>query len=260
MSVTSFGATRWSMRGGLADEVFDREEAGDRDQREQRGKQREEEVVGLLRGEIEDVVCQRFAERAFQQLGPAERDVESLQHDECEIASAAASPFRAITPRLLPHCSFCLFHGGPMFSLWRSRSLRFAVVCSRRRPGCRRQRPVGAVTSAGLEAEGRRRLHRQDQGVPAGSADHDRARRPPAGVGHRADAAQVLRPHRRHARRADLRERHLPLLRRARQGVRPHLGVAHRQDRGRPRHGASWRSQTRRRSSSSTSTRGCSRR
>ena len=106
------------------------------------------------------------------------------------------------------------------------------------RPGFRRQRTVGSVASAGFEAEDRRRVHRQDQGVPAGSADHDRARRSPAGLGHGPDAAQVLQPHRRHARRADVRQGHLPLLRRARQGVRPHRGVAHRQDRGRPRHGA----------------------
>ena len=48
-----------------------------------------------------------------------------------------------------------------------------------------------------------------------------RAGRSPAGVGHGADAAQVPRPHRRHARRADLREGHPALLRGARQGVGP---------------------------------------
>ena len=90
---------------------------------------------------------------------------------------------------------------------------------------------------AGPETEDRRGLHREDQGAPAGSADHDRAGRPPAGVRHRADAAEVPRPHRRHARRADLREGHLPLLRGDRQGVGPHRDVEHRQDRGRARHG-----------------------
>ena len=61
MSVTSPGATRPSMAVDFTDEVLDREEAGDRDQREQRRKQREEEVVRLLRREIEDVVCERLA-------------------------------------------------------------------------------------------------------------------------------------------------------------------------------------------------------
>ena len=117
--------------------------------------------------------------------------------------------------------------------------LRFALACRlvawRSGPAARRRRSRRQPPS---KAEDRRRVHRQDQGAPAGSADLDRAGRSPAGLGHRADAAEVLQPHRRHAGRADLREGHLPLLRRARQGVRPHHDVAHRQDRGRPRHGA----------------------
>ena len=107
------------------------------------------------------------------------------------------------------------------------------------------RRALGAPASApsaqsrpALETEDRRGVHREDQGIPAGPADHDRAGRSPAGVRHRADAAQVLRADRRHARRADLREGHPPLLRGARQGVADRdLGVEHRQDRGRARHG-----------------------
>ena len=56
------------------------------------------------------------------------------------------------------------------------------------------------------------------QAEPAGSAHHDRARRSPAGVRHGALAAEVPRPRRRHAGRADLREGHLSLLRGAREG------------------------------------------
>ena len=80
MSVTSPGATRWSSVVDLADEVLDGEEAGDREQREQGGEEGEEEVVGLLRRKVEDVVCQRFAEGALEQLRPAEGNAESFQH------------------------------------------------------------------------------------------------------------------------------------------------------------------------------------
>ena len=51
-----------------------------------------------------------------------------------------------------------------------------------------------------------------------------------------AVAAEVPRPHPGHARRADVLQGHLPLLRRARQGLGPRQGVPHRQDRRRPRH------------------------
>ena len=74
------------------------------------------------------------------------------------------------------------------------------------------------------------------QGVPAGSADHDRARRSPAGVRHRAVAAQVPRPHRRHAGRADLRQGHPSLLRGAREGLAAREVLEDRHDRRRPRH------------------------
>ena len=47
--------------------------------------------------------------------------------------------------------------------------------------------------------EDRRRVHAADQAEPAGSAHHDRAGRSPAGVRHRALAAEVPRPRRRHA-------------------------------------------------------------
>ena len=50
-------------------------------------------------------------------------------------------------------------------------------------------------------------------------ANHDRARGPPSGIGHRPDAAEISRPRRRHARRADLRQRHLSLLRSARKAA-----------------------------------------
>ena len=112
--------------------------------------------------------------------------------------------------------------------------VRRAVVVSRdaRPEACR------AVTVAGGEtAEAGRGVHQEDQGVHAGSADQHRARRSSSGVGHDPDAAEVLRPHARHARRADLRQRHPALLRSPRQGVRSHHDVDHRQDRGRPRHG-----------------------
>ena len=79
----------------------------------------------------------------------------------------------------------------------------------------------------------------QDQGVPAGPAHHDRAGRSPAGVRHGAVAAQVPRPHRRHARRADLREGHPSLLRGARQGVRPRRGSGRS---ARPKKAATWSS------------------
>ncbi len=94
---------------------------------------------------------------------------------------------------------------------------------------------AGAVSEA---TEARRRVHREDQGVHAGSAHQHGARRSPPGVGHGSHAAEVLRPHARHARRADLREGHPALLRGARQGVGPHHDVDDRQDRRRPRHGA----------------------
>ena len=89
-----------------------------------------------------------------------------------------------------------------------------------------------------------------DQAEPAGSAHHDRAGRSPAGVRHGAVAAQVPRPRRRHAGRADVREGHLPLLRGAREGGADARQVLEdRHDRGRPRHRRCSRSPTKRRSS-----------
>ena len=87
-------------------------------------------------------------------------------------------------------------------------------------------------------AEAGRRVHREDQGVHAGSADQHRARRSSSSVGHDSHTVEVLRPHARDAWRADLRQRHPALLRGARQGVGPHLDVDDRQDRRGPRHGA----------------------
>ena len=82
---------------------------------------------------------------------------------------ACEAPFAALRPCLLP-CSR-----------------------SRRRRRTRRRRAAPAAA----ETEDRRGVHRQDQGIPAGSAHHDRAGRSPARVRHGADAAQVPRPHRR---------------------------------------------------------------
>ena len=79
-------------------------------------------------------------------------------------------------------------------------------------------------------------VHGEDQGVSPGSAHHHRAGRSPARLRHRPDAAQVPRQDRRHAGRADLRQGHPSLLRRARQVVAAREGLAHGQERGRPRH------------------------
>ena len=99
--------------------------------------------------------------------------------------------------------------------------------------------------------EDRRGLHREDQGVPAGSADHHRAGGPPARLRDGPHAAHLPRPHRRHAGRADVRQGHPPLLRGPRQGAPTarRCGPS-----ARPRKAATWscwRSPTRRRSSSS---------
>ena len=118
-------------------------------------------------------------------------------------------------------------------------SLRLAVLLVLvATPGVR---PRRAVSPAAREAEARRGVHREDQGVPAGSADQHRAGRSPAGIRHDSDAAEVLRPDAGHAGRADLREGHPALLRGARQGVGSHLDVDDWQDRRRPRHGAARR-------------------
>ena len=82
----------------------------------------------------------------------------------------------------------------------------------------------------------RRGVHQEDQGVSPGPAHHDGARRSSAGVQHRPDAAQVPWPHRRDARRTDVRQGYVPLLRRARRGLGPHQGLAHREDGGGARH------------------------
>ena len=103
------------------------------------------------------------------------------------------------------------------------------------------QHAVGAGTAARGETEDRRRLHREDQGARPGSADLDRARRSSPGLRHRPHSAQVPQPRGRHTRRVDVREGHLPVLRGARQGVRSHHHVAHREDRGGARHGAACR-------------------
>ena len=67
----------------FADEVLDREEAGDRDQREQRRKQRKEEVVGLLRRQIEHIVRERLVEGAFEQLATSSGECGSVPAWRC---------------------------------------------------------------------------------------------------------------------------------------------------------------------------------
>jgi hypothetical protein len=84
-------------------------------------------------------------------------------------------------------------------------------------------------------------------GTPYSAADQDgtlrsahlhRTRGGPPRLGDGADAAQVPRADRGHAGRADVRERHVPLLRRARRGEPAGEGLAHRADGGgaRPDH------------------------
>ncbi len=86
-------------------------------------------------------------------------------------------------------------------------------------------------------AENRRRVHQTDQAASAGSAHHHRARRSPAGLGHRAVAAQVPGPRGGDAGRADVREGHPSLLRGAREsGAHAREVLEDRHQRGRPRH------------------------
>ena len=56
MSMTAFGANRLIIATDVVDQRFEREEARDRDDEENRREQGEEKVVGLLRGQVEDVV------------------------------------------------------------------------------------------------------------------------------------------------------------------------------------------------------------
>ena len=88
-------------------------------------------------------------------------------------------------------------------------------------------------------AEDRPRVHGADQEVALRSAHLDRARRSSARVGHRADAAQVPRPHRRRAGHPRSRGGHSSLSRGGRQGrAEAHEVLEDRQDRRRARHRA----------------------
>ena len=124
-----------------------------------------------------------------------------------------------------------------------------------RRPASQAQKSAAKRAPQKIDEE----YTRTDQAEPAGSADHHRARRSPAGVRHRAVAAQVPRPRRRRAGRADLREGHLPLLRGARQGGADAREVLEdRHHRRRPRHRPARDRRRGRRSRTSTSTATCS--
>ena len=80
MVITSGGATRPSMRHDVVDERPEAEEAGDGDYEQQSRKERKEEVIRLLRGEVKHVVLQRLPARPLEQLAPADRDPEIAQH------------------------------------------------------------------------------------------------------------------------------------------------------------------------------------
>ena len=105
----------------------------------------------------------------------------------------------------------------------------------RLRPGQKGQ--AGAPASRSSPPENRRRVHQAHQGIPAGSAHHHRTGGPHAGVRHRAFAAQIPRTHSRQARRTDLRQGHLPLLRSSRQSLAARQILEDRPDRRRPRPG-----------------------
>src|SRR5690606_15208467 len=72
-----------------ADERGIGDEAGERDHEQQRGEEREEEVVGKLRRKAEPVVGARFLDGPLQELAPADRHVEMRKHVVCECKRAA---------------------------------------------------------------------------------------------------------------------------------------------------------------------------
>ena len=89
-----------------------------------------------------------------------------------------------------------------------NRSLPLALAAPVSRSSC----SCPGAEAAARPAAHRPGVHRAHPEAPAGSADHHGAGRSPPGVRDRALAPQVLRPHRRHAWRADVREGHPPLL------------------------------------------------
>ncbi len=64
----------------LIRDAIDREEAREREQEQQGRKQREDEIVGQLRGESEAVVVPGLLRRPLEQLPPADRHPEPRQH------------------------------------------------------------------------------------------------------------------------------------------------------------------------------------
>ncbi len=85
------------------------------------------------------------------------------------------------------------------------------------------------------EAAGRRGLHEEDQGIHDRAVLHLAARRLPAGLEDRADAAGSPRRHRRRARQAAVLARGLPVHADGREGQPAGEGLLDRQDRRRPR-------------------------
>src|SRR5262249_12252304 len=67
-------------RRDLIHQVGDREEAGERDQEQQRREQREKEIVRELRGEAEAGVGEARRVSAFKEVVPGKWNPERLQH------------------------------------------------------------------------------------------------------------------------------------------------------------------------------------
>ena len=125
-------------------------------------------------------------------------------------------------------------------------------------PAFAQKKAKPAPAAAARPAEDRRGVHQAHQGVSAGPAHHHRTGGPHAGLRHRAFAAEILRPHSRHARRTDLRQGHQPLLRSARQGLPARQVLEDRPDRRRPRPGHPRHRRRSHHQGRSTSTRTCS--
>ena len=66
MVSTSGGTNSPIIRDHFVDQVGDREEARDRQERQKRREESEKEIVGLLRAEVERVVGEEFLDRALR--------------------------------------------------------------------------------------------------------------------------------------------------------------------------------------------------
>ena len=75
----------------LVHQVRDREKARDRDQRQQRGKEREEEVVCLLRRQAQHVIGDAFVDGSLRQFAPTQRHMKAREHASLKSKSAATS-------------------------------------------------------------------------------------------------------------------------------------------------------------------------